>query len=84
MKIRKPTTHLVDIGPLDHCMKLPTASRIAHGMKTICRSCGEPVTDEFFIAGFKEGQSNLILHRVCISPDEPALIALMQREAAHV
>jgi len=66
MKIIKPTTHLVDIGPLDNTLRLPTASRIKHGMKTICRRCGKPVTDEYFIVGFKKGFPNMIFHESCI------------------
>jgi hypothetical protein len=72
MRISKQTHRLVDIGPLDHALRLPTASRVLHAMKTICRACREPVTDEYFIAGFKAGENHMILHESCCA-DEPAV-----------
>ena len=66
MKIIKPTTHLVDIGPLDYIRRFPMAGRIKYDMKTICRRCGKPVTDEYFIGGFKKGFPNMIFHESCI------------------
>ena len=72
MRISKPARRLVDIGPLDHAVRLPTAARTSHGMKTICRSCRKPVIEEYFIAGFKAGETNMILHETCCS-DEPAV-----------
>ena len=72
MRVSKPTSHMVDIGPLDHALRLPTVARTSHGMKTICRSCRQPVTEEYFIAGFKAGEPNMILHESCCS-DEPAV-----------
>jgi len=65
MKIRKPTTHMVDIGPLDAAIRLPMASRIAAGMRTICDACGQHITDATFVAGFKAGHPNLKLHESC-------------------
>ena len=58
------------IGRLDHALRLPTASRIKHGMKTICKICSQPITDEFFIGGFKGGERNMILHEACLTPDD--------------
>jgi hypothetical protein len=55
----------IDIGPLDHKVRLPMSSRIAAGMKTICDACGKPITDEFFIGGFQAGRKNLKLHEGC-------------------
>lgn len=65
MKIRVPTTRLKDIGPLDTVVRLPTASRKRHGMKTICKRCGRPIEDDNFIGGFKAGQPNVMLHESC-------------------
>lgn len=65
-KIIVPTTKVKDIGALDHKLRLPTASRLAHGMKTTCKRCGKPITDEFFIAGFKAGMPNMLFHERCI------------------
>jgi hypothetical protein len=55
----------IEIGPLDHAVRLPMAGRIRAGMKTNCDACGEPITDEFFIGGFKAGHKNLKLHEGC-------------------
>lgn len=65
MRVRKPTTHLVDIGPLEHAIRLPMASRIRAGMKTVCDACGKHITDEFFVGGFVTGHANLKLHEAC-------------------
>ncbi len=65
MKIRKMRPVAVEIGPLDHTVRLPMAARISHGMKTICDACGKPITDEYFIGGFKTGHANLKLHEAC-------------------
>lgn len=69
MKIRKPTTRLTDIGPLDFTKPLPIAGRIRAGMKTNCDRCGKPITDEFFIAGFKAGLPNMKFHQACIESE---------------
>lgn len=66
MKILKRITAKVDIGPLDATLKLPTAARESAGMKTICDACGNAITDEFFIAGFKKGHPNMKLHESCL------------------
>ncbi len=65
MTILKPRIMPVEIGPLDHKVRLPMASRIAHGMKTKCDACGKPIIDEFFIGGFKAGHPNMKLHESC-------------------
>lgn len=67
MKILKQVTRTerTEIGSLDGRLRLPTAGRIARGMKTRCDACGEEITDEFFIGGFKTGQPNLKLHECC-------------------
>ena len=53
-KIVVPTTKLKDIGPLDNTLRLPMASRLRANMKTICDRCRKPITDEYFIGGFKK------------------------------
>ena len=70
MQILKQVTKTIrtEIGNLDGRLRLPTAVRIARGMKTKCDACGEEITDEFFIGGFKTGQPNLKLHERC-APD---------------
>lgn len=65
MKILKQRQVIVDIGPLDHKVRLPMASRIQAGMKTKCDACGKEITDEFFVGGFKDGHANLKLHEAC-------------------
>ena len=67
MQVRKRVTSmkLVEIGDLDHKMRLPTAARIRNGMSTRCDACGGEITDEFFIGGFKAGLPNLKLHEAC-------------------
>jgi hypothetical protein len=53
----------IDIGPLDHQVRLPMSGRT--GMSTVCDACGKPITDEFFIGGFQAGRKNLKLHEGC-------------------
>ena len=65
MKVRKPTMHLVDIGHLDNTLRLPMARRISSGMKTICDRCGKSITEDYFVAGFKEGHRNMMFHESC-------------------
>lgn len=55
----------VEIGPLDNTLRLPMAARRARGLKTVCVACGKPITDDFFIGGFKAGHPNMILHEAC-------------------
>jgi len=83
MRISRPTHRMVEIGPLDACLRLPTESRVRHGMKTICVACREPVTESTFIAGFLHGMPNMILHERCIPYDDPGLLALRSKEAAN-
>ena len=63
-----------DIGPLDATIRLPMASRLKYGVKTVCAVCGKPITDEFFLGGFKKRHRNLMLHEACA--DEQALSVL--------
>ena len=70
MKIRKPTTHLVEIGSLDKTIRFPTAPRKRCNQKTICMYCGKSVDDEYFIAGFKKGLPNMIFHERCLEEDK--------------
>ena len=70
MKITVPTTKVKDIGLLDATLRLPTAGRIKRGMKTVCVVCHQPVTDPFFIAGFKAGHPNMIIHEACLPEGE--------------
>lgn len=65
-KIIVPTTKLKDIGKLDQLQRYPMAGRIKAEMKTTCSRCGKPVTDEFFVAGFKKGMPNMIFHEGCV------------------
>ena len=56
---------MVEIGDLDHALLLPTQGRIKRGMKTICDSCGKPITDKQFVGGFKKGYPNMKFHEKC-------------------
>ncbi len=80
MKIRKMRPVAVEIGPLDHTVRLPMAARVAHGMKTVCDACGDPVTDEFFIGGFKAGHANMKLHEACARGEDPAWCYFCDRQ----
>jgi len=60
-----PRTELVEIGPLDHRLRLPMEGRLARKLPTRCAVCGEETTDEYFIGGFQEGRPNLLLHESC-------------------
>jgi len=51
-----PTVQLRDVGELQHVHAMSTEARTTRGMKTICATCGEPVTEEYFYAGFAHGQ----------------------------
>lgn len=68
MKIKQRTVSykMVEIGDLDHSLLLPMEGRIKHGMKTICDSCGKPITDKQFVAGFKKGYRNMKFHEECL------------------
>ena len=70
MKILVPTTTHKDIGPLDGTLRLPMAGRIRHGMKTVCDHCGENITDEFFVGGFRAGLPNMKFHERCAAGQE--------------
>lgn len=71
MKISVPTRKLKDIGKLDQIKKLPMAGRIRAGMKTICDRCRKPITDEYFVGGFKKGLPNMKFHESCLDKDTP-------------
>lgn len=66
MEIREKSFVMRNIGKLDGYLILPTARRIAFGMKTICEKCGKSVTDEKFLGGFKKGMHNMIFHVSCV------------------
>jgi len=66
-KISVPTRRLKDIGELDHTLRLPMEGRIKYGMKTICDRCRKPITDEYFIGGFKKGMKNMKFHEECVN-----------------
>ncbi len=34
-------------------------------MSTRCDVCGDEITDEFFVGGFKKGHPNLKMHEKC-------------------
>ena len=65
-KLSVPTRKLKDIGKLDNTLKLPMEGRIRCGMKTICDRCRKPITDEYFVGGFKEGMPNMKFHEKCV------------------
>ena len=70
MKVFKTRRVLEEIGELDQTTRLPMSSRIAAGMKTNCDACGKPITDEYFVAGFKTGHATLKLHESCVDGRE--------------
>ena len=59
-----------NIGRLDHALRLPMAGRLRRGQRTVCKICGQPITDEFFIAGFRDGERNMLLHESCLTIDD--------------
>ncbi len=65
-KISVPRRRLKDIGKLDQIRKFKTVGRIKIGMKTICDRCRKPITDEYFIGGFKKGLPNMKFHEGCV------------------
>ena len=71
MNILIPATVVKDIGRLDATLRLPTAPRTGHHMATICCICGQQIEDETFLAGFKLGYPNMILHEACLPEGEP-------------
>jgi len=75
VKVRKPTTHLVDIGPLDAALRLPTAARIRTGQKTTCNRCGKAITDETFIGGFRTGKRTYLFHERCLDEQAAGLLS---------
>lgn len=70
MKVIVPTTIVKDIGELDATIRLPMALRLKKGMKTTCDRCGKPITDPFFIGGFKAGRHNMLFHESCVPTAE--------------
>ena len=80
MLVSKVTRHLVEIGPLDNVLRLQTGIRIKHGIKTICHRCRKPVTDETFIAGFKDGVPNMLFHESCLDAQATALLAKVDKD----
>jgi hypothetical protein len=64
---------------IEHALRLPMAGRVRLDMKTICDSCRQPITDEFFYGCFQaNGGKNLKLHEAC-TPD--AVKALVEEHA---
>ncbi len=63
--IRETKTVKREIGQLDWAKKMILAPRIKRGMKSQCAVCGKEITGEFFIAGFKAGQKNMMMHEDC-------------------
>ncbi len=55
----------IEIGELDAAIRLPMMTRLLKGLVTKCDVCGEEITDEYFVGGFKSGQPNLKLHERC-------------------
>ena len=63
--IRETKTVKREIGQVDWAKKMILAPRIKRGMKSQCAVCGKEITGEFFIAGFKAGQKNIMMHEAC-------------------
>lgn len=62
-KRRKGKPH--KIFPLDGTESLPMAGRLKHGIKSLCFFCKCDITDETFVAGFKTGHKNVLMHQEC-------------------
>lgn len=58
------------IFPFDGTESLPMAGRIKRGMKSKCFFCKEDITDERFVAGFKTGHKNVLMHSSCFREEE--------------
>ena len=59
-------TRKVEIGELDGTKRLPMAPRKEMGRVDKCAACGEVINDEYFVAGFKQGHPNMLLHEACV------------------
>ena len=74
MKVAKRVTRLADIGPLMAVLRMGPEgmkTRLARGMKTICRVCQQPLVEgDSLCAGFPQSGATLILHERCL--DEQA------------
>lgn len=79
MRILKMRPIAVEIGPLDRTVRLPMAARISVAMKTVCDACANPITDEYFIAGFKAGHVNMKFHEACARGEDPTWCYLCDR-----
>lgn len=76
MKVREQVWIKVEIGPLDHALRLETSGRKRLGMKTPCSKCGKPIEEDHFVGGFKKGHRNLLLHEDCCDEHTKSLISL--------
>jgi hypothetical protein len=50
----------------DGTMLLPTKARSCVGMPTVCDSCRESITDEFFVGAIRQGVRNMKFHQACL------------------
>ncbi len=65
-KVRYPTYAMREVKYFDAVAEFVTSARSDRGIKTICDSCGKPISDEFFYGGFKSGEKNRIFHWDCL------------------
>lgn len=73
MKARFPSFEMRDVGDLQAVRALCTESRTRRGIKTPCAACGKQITDEFFFAGFAQGQPNRMFHFDCLDDISQAI-----------
>lgn len=53
------------IFPFDGIESLPMSGRLKHGIKSKCFFCKQDITDNTFVAGFKQGHKNVLMHESC-------------------
>lgn len=85
MKLRKPTTHLVEVGDPHSLLKLLSEPRHRFKMRMTCDHCGKKITDEYFIGAFIKGQPNPLLHEKCLPDDLQKVTAnMVDGDSAHI
>ncbi len=72
MKVYKPTSRLIDIGPLDVVLRVTSAIGKV-GMRT-CGRCKKKISDNVIAVGFLKGHANLILHEDCLDEQAKSVI----------
>jgi hypothetical protein len=65
LKRKKPRK----IFPLDGTESLPMAGRLKRGIKSLCFFCKSDIVDETFVAGFKAGHKNVLMHQECFEEE---------------